>query len=361
MHIAIAGAGIMGRVLAWQASRQGHRVTLVEAADTSREPDDQPGASWTAAGMLTPNTEVDVSPELLAMGRESLALWPELAASLDLEKLLYRRGCWVVAHPEDSGELVHFQRRLAQLDIAAEEDYATFTTRELGERAPVLATRFGSALYFPGEASIPPRAVLGALRERLLAAGCDWRDNTRVTALAAQRLVTDRGDIDADVVVDCRGLGAVGKGACDDLPSLRGVRGELVEVHAPDVELDAILRLMHPRYALYIVPRPQQHFVIGATQIESDDRGPVSVRSALELLSAAYSVHPAFAEGRIVATRSNCRPALPDNHPRIGLHAGGAFYINGLYRHGILLAPLLARRALAAVASEQGIEETGAL
>ena len=35
-------------------------------------------------------------------------------------------------------------------------------------------------------------------------------------------------------------------------------------------------------------------FMIGATMIESAERGAVSVRSAIELLSAAYALHPAL-------------------------------------------------------------------
>ncbi|MBN7798703.1 FAD-dependent oxidoreductase [Parahaliea mediterranea] len=338
-HIAIAGAGIMGRTLAWWSLNQGHRVTLLETAGRGSDPGGN-GASWTAAGMLTPNTEVDVSPELLAMGRASLALWPAFADALGLAHEFNRGGCWVVAHPQDREQLLHFQRRLARLELREGQSYRSLSASALAaELAPL--SRFGGALYFPEEASIPPRRVLERLERDLRRADCDWRGDTTVLALGARHIDTDHGTVYADATVDCRGLGAR-----EQLTTLRGVRGELVEVRAPAVDLPALVRLMHPRYALYIVPRPRQHFVIGATQIESDDTGPISVRSALELLSAAYSVHPGFAEARIVATRAHCRPALPDNHPRIGRHPGGAWYINGLYRHGILLAPLLAREAL---------------
>lgn len=329
----------MGRTLAWWSLRQGHRVTLIEAAGRACEPGTS-GASWTAAGMLTPNTEVDVSPELLAMGRESLALWPAFADDLGLAKSLNRGGCWVVAHPQDREQLRHFRARLARLGLPEGPAYRALTASALQAQQASLS-HFGGALYFPDEASIPPRPVLERLEQHLRRADCDWRDDTTVLAFGARHIDTDRGTIRADATVDCRGLGARAQ-----LPRLRGVRGELVEVQATSVELSALVRLMHPRYALYIVPRPDQCFVIGATQIESDDTGPISVRSALELLSAAYSVHPGFAEARILATRCHCRPALPDNHPRIGRYPGGAWYINGLYRHGILLAPLLARNAL---------------
>ncbi len=127
---------------------------------------------------------------------------------------------------------------------------------------------------------------------------------------------------------------------------MRGVRGEVVRVHAPEVNLTRPVRLLHPRYPLYIAPKPDGVYVIGATQIESEDLSPASVRSALELLSALYSVHPAFGESRILEMASQCRPALPDNRPEIRWDGGRLIQINGLYRHGYLIAPALLDAAL---------------
>jgi len=89
-----------------------------------------------------------------------------------------------------------------------------------------------------------------------------------------------------------------------------------------------------------VIPRGGNRFMLGATSIEAEDNG-VSVRSALELLGAAYAVHPAFAEARIVEFGSGLRPAFPDNLPRIAVHHQ-RIAVNGLYRHGFLLAPALA-------------------
>ena len=134
-------------------------------------------------------------------------------------------------------------------------------------------------------------------------------------------------------VLDCRGLGAKGQWS-----ALRGVRGEVVRIHAPDVTLQRPTRLVHPRYPIYIAPKEDHLFVIGATEIESDDRSPASVRSTLELLSAAYAVHPGFGEGRILELATQCRPTLPDNLPAIRQTRPGVLEINGLYRHGFMLS-----------------------
>ena len=81
--------------------------------------------------------------------------------------------------------------------------------------------------------------------------------------------------------------------------------------------------------------------MLGATQIESSDRNRASVRSVLELLSAAFALHPAFGEAEILEIGVDARPAFPDNLPRIR-HFENKIYANGLFRHGFLLAPALA-------------------
>ena len=136
-------------------------------------------------------------------------------------------------------------------------------------------------------------------------------------------------------VVDCRGLAAR-----DVLPDLRGVKGEAVVVETREVTLSRPVRLIHPRWSVYVVPRSGGRFFIGATAIESEDEG-VSVRSVLELLTAAYAVHPAFGEARIVEIGAGLRPAFPDHAPRIRVE-GERIVVNGLFRHGFLLAPALA-------------------
>jgi glycine oxidase len=167
--------------------------------------------------------------------------------------------------------------------------------------------------------------VLPALHRHLQEAGATIQFNKTVEPRTVE-----------GTVIDCRGLAAR-----DVFPDLRGVRGEIVVVETAEVALTRPVRLMHPRWPLYIVPRPDGRYLIGATTIESEDTGGVTVRSALELLTAAYSVHPAFGEARIVEFGAGLRPAFPDHAPRIRIE-GQRIAVNGLYRHGFLLAPALA-------------------
>jgi glycine oxidase len=143
---------------------------------------------------------------------------------------------------------------------------------------------------------------------------------------------------DCDVVVDCRGLAAR-----DELADLRGVRGERLIVRSREIALNRPVQLLHPRHPLYVVPWGDGRYVIGATVIETEDDGPVTVRSALELLGAAYALHPAFGEAEILDLGAGVRPAFPDNMPRAIVRNGGRrIFVNGAYRHGFLLAPVLA-------------------
>ena len=125
------------------------------------------------------------------------------------------------------------------------------------------------------------------------------------------------------------------------MKNLRAVRGEIVRVYAPEVNFAHTIRLMHFRYPIYIVPRSNHNYVIGATSIESASDQPMTVLSALELLSAAYSLHSGFGEANILSTRIGLRPAYPDNIPKVSVQKG-LLTINGLYRHGFLVSPIIA-------------------
>ena len=185
----------------------------------------------------------------------------------------------------------------------------------------------GARCSFPREAHLEPRRALPGLAEALAKRGVAIR-------LGVDRAVDRDG---GDFTIDCRGLAAR-----DVLPDLRGVRGEMVVIRSREVSLSRPVRLLHPRIPLYIVPRGEGVFMVGATMIESEARGGVSVRSAVELLNAAYALHPAFGEAEILELGADLRPAFPDNLPAVR-HGPNGLLVNGLYRHGFLLAPAMAR------------------
>ncbi len=331
----IAGAGIMGRVLAWQLQRAGCEVTLFD-----RDPmDSGSAAAYTAAGMLAPYCELESAESLIYnLGQRSLKLWPDIAGSLDTPGLFRLGGSLVVAHGQDRADLEHF-KQLLRRKVPGEAGVEFIDRHGLRDLEPDLSEQFDDAVYLRDEAWVDTGGVMAALARYLLANDAAWHPGGEVTAVQPGAITAGGKTWRFDWVADCRGLGARA-----DMPGLRGVRGEVIHVHAPDVNISRMVRLMHPRYKLYLVPRADNHYLLGATQIESEDMSEISVRSALELLSALYTIHPAFGEARVVATRTNCRPALLDNQPLVDAR-DGLLVINGLYRHGYLLAPALAEQA----------------
>ncbi len=303
-RVTVLGAGVMGLTAATELSGRGHAVTLV---DPALGPGGH-GCSWWAGGMLAPWCEFENAEEpVLRHGQSAIDWWDRNAGGVA------RNGTLVVTLGRDRRELDRFARRT--------HGFEAIGGNRLAELEPDLGGRFDRALFFPAEAHLDPRAVLAGLQAGLAARGI---------------AVADRMPDDAGRLVDCRGLAAR-----DILPDLRGVRGEMLVLRCPDVTLSRPVRLLHPRVPIYLVPRGDGVFMLGATMIESDRRGVVTARSVMELLSAAFALHPAFGEAEIVETGADARPAFPDNLPRIG-RAGDRLYANGLYRHGYLLAPALA-------------------
>ncbi|MBZ9820432.1 glycine oxidase ThiO [Mesorhizobium sp. CA4] len=309
-RVLVKGAGVAGLTVAYELAARGASVTVAEIRS-------QIGgkASWLAGGMLAPWCERESAEEaVVTLGKTSAEWWERT-----LPGLVTKAGTLVVAHARDTLELARFAARTHNHQAVDEEAIAALE--------PDLAGRFRKGLFFAGEAHLDPRRVLEAL-------GCKLRAMGVVFLFGA-------GDIAPsafDRVIDCTGMAR----ADDDL---RGVRGEMLILHTREVSLARPVRLLHPRHPIYIVPRADHHFMVGATMIESDHDGPITARSLMELLNAAYALHPAFGEAEIVETGVGVRPAYPDNLPRVKRQKGGAITVNGLYRHGFLLSPAMAEQA----------------
>jgi len=340
-HIAVAGAGLLGRLVAWQLLADGHAVTLYDAGDL----DAPPAAAWTAAGMVAPLCETAVSERCVHdMGYFALSQWPTWLEALDAPSLWHQHGSLMVAHPQDLGELTQFRRDLDHA-LGGSSLCQTLDAGEIHRLEPDLAAGFRQGLYLPDEAHLDNRALLDRLLDEIRALGGECRAHCPVDTFPGE-IVTADGRQPVDLVVDCRGTGARPRHS-----SLRGVRGETLHVQTTEIQLSRPVRLMHPRYQLYVVPKPRNCFVIGATQIESEDRSPVSLQSSLELGSALYTLSPAFAEARILEQGVNLRPAFLDNLPHV-TQQDGLISANGLFRHGYLLAPAVVCHLLAAIRGE---------
>ena len=336
MNIGIAGVGLVGRVLALNLLKHAHTVTLFDE-DTAYG---DKAAGMTAAGMLAVFAELESAESVIFdHGNRSIALWPDLLELVGVSDAYQQEGSIITAHPQDYNELDHFIETL-KFKVAEASEIILLDRQALTQLEPDLG-QHSKAFFIPQEGQVDAQRFMKASSDYLLShSNVIWKEESKVTDVSHGSISVENEVKSFDWVFDARGLGAQ-----EDMDDLRGVRGEVFWLDAPEVNITRPTRMLHPRYKIYIVPRPNNRYVIGATEIESEDKSPMSVRSSLELLSAVYSMHSGFAEARIVNMLTNCRPSLRDNLPKIE-HGVKMTRINGLYRHGYLLAPAVVEEAL---------------
>lgn len=317
MRVLVKGMGVAGLALAHELNGRGAEVTVFDP-----RPQFTHAASWLAGGMLAPWCERESADAAVLMrGIDAADRWDRM-----LPGEVVRNGTLVVAPKRDHVELQRFASRTS--------GYRWVEENQIVALEPDLAGRFRHGLFFPEEAHLDPRRMLLGLKERLLAKGVNFAVGTI-------------DETDFSEVADCTGAARIGH-----TPDLRGVRGEMLYLYTPDITLTRPIRLLHPRFPVYIVPRGNGLFMVGATMIEADFDGPITARSLMELLNAAYTLHPAFADAALVETGAGVRPAFPDNLPR-AKREGNLTVLNGFYRHGFLLAPAMAAEAADLILSEQ--------
>jgi glycine oxidase len=350
MNIGIAGAGLLGRLLTYILTQQNHHVSTFDPASS---PTARGAAGWTAAGMLCPTSELESADlNVFDLGMRSLKRWAEIIPRLQRPVSLDNAGSLFLAHRHDIGAAQRIIQLLTQ-KAPADRQPEAISMQLLAQYEPSVQGP-SHAWLLPHEGHL--NTVQGMQALYASATSADWHWSEPVTELAAHTLITAQRRYTFDWVFDVRGLGeksAVPSEHANEIScqNVRGVRGEIFWLHAPGVKLNRPIRLLHPRHRVYLVPRVDDIIVVGATEIESEDRSPVSLRSTVELLAAAHSVIPALAEARVVHSETNLRPALIDNLPRIE-HQNGLTRINGLFRHGWMISPALVDDALSYVFSK---------
>lgn len=283
-----------------------------------------PNASFIAGGMLSPYSELDHMPHsYLEAGCASIGIWEDLSAQCDSNIEFSQNGSLIIAHDADEFML----RRFISILPKDDENWSGINQKQIQALEPALPAHiFRSGLFMKNEAHLHPQKVMREMLEQI---------NRKVI----QEFNIDKQSDAFDWIIDCSGISSHTQAS-----TLRGVKGETVVVRNPDFKLSRPLRLMHPRYPLYIVPRADDIFMIGATIIESDARKTLSIRSAMELMSALYIIHPSFGDAEIIRMDSDIRPSYADNMPQI--HQDGKIIsCNGLFRHGYLFAPIMAQCA----------------
>ncbi len=313
--INVIGSGVCGLTVADYLSEAGCDVCIISSSDGP----DSTCCSWWAGGMLAVNCELETAEPILGhLGKESMEYWRNNAPDFQM------RGTLVLATRRDQPLLHDFKRNT--------EQWEEISSKAIGELEPHIHSSFRTALLFKEEAHITPRLALSQLEEKLKQKHVDFEFQTKLTDAQIEDMSRSCW------VVDCRGMGAK-----TDCKNLRGVKGEMLHVQSDEINISRPIRLLHPRIPIYIVPRGNGIYMLGASMIENEQKQYASVRSIMELLSAAYSVNPAFAEAQILEIGVDLRPALPDNIPAMKVD-GQLISVNGMYRHGYLAAPAMAKR-----------------
>jgi glycine oxidase len=311
------------------------------------DPDPTGGASWAAAGMLAPVTEVHPGEEsLLRLNLASAGLYPGFVAALEEATGLdvgYRRsGTLIVARDSDDNvaldDLFRYQTGLG-LEVER------LNGREARRHEPALSPRTRGGILVPGDHQVDNRALVSALLAACEAKGASLRRST-VSGV-------EPGESGVDVVLEHGevlrpGTVVVAAGAASSrisgleaaaLPPVRPVKGQLLHLRATTPLLGGNVRGLDA----YLVGRSDGRLVVGATVEEQGFDVRITAGAVRDLLHAAYELVPGITELELVETAAGSRPATPDNAPVIGRTAApGVLIATGHYRNGVLLAPITA-------------------
>lgn len=343
--VAVVGAGLIGLACAWELTRDGAAVTVLEKAAPGS------GATGVAAGMLAPVGELDFGePELLRMNLESRAMYPEFIAAIEAAtgfETGYREcgALHVALDRDEAGEL----KRVVDLQSRHGLESSWLGPMATRELEPGISPSLAGAVLVEDDAVVDPRKLVEALRAGLTEAGARI-ETTEVTGLERNPdgevtgVETTAGPVGAGVVVAAPGAEA---GIAEWLPvearpPVRPIKGQVLELRGESGP--PVCERILGSERVYIAPRPDGRVILGATVEELGFDRRVTGGGVHELLREAYRLLPDVAEMEFLGATAGLRPGTPDNLPVIGRTATpGLILATGHYRNGILLAPLTAK------------------
>jgi glycine oxidase len=345
--VAIIGSGVMGRVLAITLAKT-YPELQIDIYDKSSSY--KHSCSYCAGGMLSPLSElITCEKHAYEIGHNSYELWSSLNSFINRylntsNVFVKEASTYVIAHNQDRYEL-DFAIRNIDLRInklsktsyqKAREDFKicdkqNISSKELGI---CLSNSISDNVIKLNEALVNVPEFF-KLSEQFF----KGYENIKTLELSKEDFYANELDEDYQQIFDCTGF------PNNQLNNLYGSRGEALVVKAANIKLNSVIRLLHPRHYIYLIPRRNDIFYIGATSIESQDYSEISVQGVLELLSSLMIIDKRFSEARIIKTLTNVRPVSNDDMP-ILKSVGKVIYLNGLSRHGYLFAPALANKVI---------------
>ena len=342
--VVVIGAGVIGAAIAWRSAQRGLVVRVVE-------PQPERGAWHAAAGMLAPITELHYAESaLLRLNLDSLHRYAGFVAELaDATGLgTGYRECGTVSLAWDGADLRALQDVHA-FSVTLGLHSRLLSGRELRELEPALAPGLPGGLLAEGDHQIDPRQLHRALVVAAQRAGADfvpgeaalWLDGDRVRGVRV-----GSGQLASHTVVLAAGAwSALINGLpAPFVPPVRPVKGQTLRLRLPGPgRLSHVLRATVKGSPVYVVPRWDGEYVVGASTEEAGFDVEPRAGAVYELLRDAQTVLPELGEATLTEICTGLRPGTPDNAPLLGPSGlDGLVLATGHHRNGILLTPATA-------------------
>ncbi len=340
----VIGAGLVGSAIALRLAQEGLQVALLEQSAPGRE------ASWAGAGMLSPAPDSPAAIPLVPFGRASLNLYAQFVG--EIEEISGRQTGY---RSEGAIELLFSADAERELSTLIALHHALGLPTEplpLDEAAkiePALTRRAHAAAYFPYEACIDNRALIGALLAAAEISGVKLFPNMHVSQILiehgrcmgaqAQDGTTFKAQ---NVVIAAGAFSGLLKGIVPPLAT-RPIRGQMVAFNSHEKTIRHVIRCDRG----YLVPRDSalpQRLVTGSTLEDAGFDKRVTAGGIEKILSTAQELVPQLSNAEIAETWSGLRPDTPDHLPLLGpAGVDGLTIATGHYRNGILLTPITAK------------------
>tara|TARA_B100000575_G_scaffold286118_1_gene282361 strand:+ start:1013 stop:2071 length:1059 start_codon:yes stop_codon:yes gene_type:complete len=334
MKIGIVGGGLLGRLAAFMLTKGGHAVEVYERTSQRPAPTSSRSAAFTSAGLLSPISEKETGGNVIFdLGMKSLRLWhqidDQISEIVNEGMGLFLKGNLFVSSPAEINYATRIFNKIGFNSAPLSKNQRMMIEPNLSDKL--------TCWIVPDEGQIYPSRALNTLVEatnKLVTNKSVWHFDTQINEFGPGWIKTRENVVNYDYVLDVRGVKASDVG-------IRGVRGEVILLAPPpNFFLSHPVRFLHPRFKIYIVPHDKERVLVGSTEIESEDLSPISLQSALDLLTVAQYVLPELSESRIISTDTNLRPASFNNKPFFKIKKN-LVHVNGLFRHGWLIAPAL--------------------
>jgi glycine oxidase len=338
--VAIVGGGIIGGSIAFELAAERLKVVLLDRQQPGQ------GASWAAAGMLSPGPDSPESAPLVPLGKESLRLYPEFVSQVEdvsgRPQAFAREGALqIFAGPSGESERQKMATEYQRLGLGFELislDEARRVEESLGPAAR-------AAAWLRDEAVVDPRLLTVAVIEAARRRGVEIRHDCSVAAILhngnrCDGVLAGGERFAARFVVVAAGAYSGGIERLARYAPTRPVRGQMLALRSRDLRLRRVVRSLKG----YLVPRRDGRIIVGSTLEEAGFDNHVTPSGMRKILDAALELVPGLASAEVIETWAGLRPGTPDNLPILGpTDVEGLLIATGHYRNGILLTPVTAK------------------